>query len=169
MDYALFLKNRGTNHLSQCKRVPTYQSGVETRQPFADDRHSPPMQKSGIFDSDPLILLWRPRHSERPQRREAVYITHLLRHCHRRHRRIVDCSHQSLSCRTRGIRVMSIDTNSWGWRKYDENSNQHFVREGCIEELSNNQLAKRERMTIAMYGSHQLDIPLIRWKNFVVM
>ena len=106
----------------QYKRVPTYQSGVETRQPFADDRHSPPTAKIKgyvIGTTDPSFYYGRPRHSEQPQRREAVYITHLLllrrrRRRRRRLRHIVDCSHQSLSCRTRGIRVMSIDTNSWG-------------------------------------------------------
>ena len=122
--YVLFLENRGTNHLSQYKRVPTYQSGVETRQPFADDRHSPPTAKIKgyvVGTTDPSFYYGRPRHSEQPQRREAVYITHLLllrrrrrRRRRRRLRHIVDCSHQSLSCRTRGIRVMSIDTNSWG-------------------------------------------------------
>ena len=98
-----------------------YQSGVETRQPFADDRHSPPTAKIKgyvVGTTGPSFYYGRPRHSEQPQRREAVYITHLLllrrRRRRRRLRHIVDCSHQSLSCRTRGIRVVSIDTNSWG-------------------------------------------------------
>jgi len=53
--YVLFLENRGTNHLSQYIRVPTYQSRLETRQPFADVALSP--NAKTIKVDRPLILL----------------------------------------------------------------------------------------------------------------